>query len=93
MGKDVICSKGIAIKTADNIIKSIQSIKREDPDSIRKIHLVIATSVPMAFCLAYKLLEPNYLPAIVIYHYNNQAKIKRQWGIEFANNAYKIVFK
>ena len=82
--RDAIMNKKVAIWYAERLKASIMSLKCDE------VHLALAVSVPMAFCIAYILLEHTYLPRIVIYHYEKQNRVKRPWGIEFSASGYKI---
>jgi len=91
-GVDSIFSKTTALIFAQEIKERILSIQAQNSNCVKRIHLVMSTSVSMTFCLAYMLIEP-YMPRISIYHYDAHTKNKRSWGIDFSGGDYAVFIK
>ena len=77
-GFDIILSK----KQVDNYINTILSEVRHivKENSIKKIHLVISSSVAFTFALG-RSLSSHYDPEITVYHFDINTQEKYPWGI------------
>ncbi len=81
-GFDIILSKN----QVDNYIKAILSEVRKivKEKRIKKIHLVISSSVAFTFALG-RSFSNNYDPEIIIYHYDMKTQEKYPWGLSLFN--------
>lgn len=68
---------------ADRFVDDIRKICKER--NIRKIHIVLSTSVPFTFYLAQQM-NTNQFPEIVVYHYDISDERKYPWGIRIKNS-------
>lgn len=70
---------------ADRIVSDIRDIVKTR--HIKKIHMVLSTSVPFTFYLAQQM-NTNQFPSIVVYHFSNGRYV---WGINAQEEADKAV--
>ena len=83
LGFDVILSNKQIEQYINTILYEVRQIVRDN--DIRKIHMVISSSVAFSFALGQRL-SSNYDPEIIVYHYDSNNEKKYPWGISLFND-------
>lgn len=78
LGFDVIISNKQIEQYINTILHNVRQIVRDY--DIRKIHMVISSSVAFSFALGQRL-SSNYDSETIVYHYDNNDEKKYPWGI------------